>query len=173
MQGYVKTEEELAFEKKVIKFFMIHHVFYSKNYGAEVNEFSKPDFFVCMHGRFLGVEIENYTPNENGEKPALSQKIIDWLRNNKGGFMTVSPDTFEQFQKDFINAIIIMKKNKSFDDKIKAGVRKPTPPKPQQQQQPKKQFIVEVKKKPLFQKKTDAFYQNRYSQSIEKKSRFS
>ena len=169
MQGYKKTEEELAFEKKVTKFFAIHHVFYSKNYGEEVNEFSKPDFFVCMYGRFLAVEIENYTPNENGEKPALSQKIIDWLLANRGGLMKVSPDTFEKFQKEFINAIIVFKKTKSFSDKIKEAAQpKPIPPRPQQ----KKQFTVEVKKKPLFQKKTDAFYQNRYNQTLERKKPF-
>lgn len=196
MQGYKKNDEQRAFEKKVAKIFMIHHVFYSKNYGEEVNEFSKPDFFICIHGRFLGVEIDFYTPDENGEKPKLSQHVIDSIIKNKGGLMIVSPDTFEQFEKEFIKAVIALQKGKPFADKVIEGLKraaakkakkankhhantneeKPQPqPQPpvQPKPQPKREFIVEVKKKPLFQRKTDAFYQQKYNQEIEKKSRFS
>lgn len=154
MQGYKKTTEERNFEKKLEQFFMIHHIYFAKNYGEEVNEFSRPDFFVCLHGRFIAIEIENYTPDpETGETPVINPEIIQRILNNKGGFLKVSPDTFDEFKNSFLFAMKTFHLSKSFDEKINDALT----PKPSK---PRKNFTVETKKKPLFQKKNE---QSRFS----------
>lgn len=156
MQGYKKTTEERNFEKKLEQFFIIHSIYFTKNYGEEVNEFSRPDFFVCLHGRFIAIEIENYTADpETGEKPVINPVIIERILHNKGGFMKVSPDTFEEFKKSFLFAMKTLHLTKSFDEKINEAVSQAS-----QASKPKKNFTVETKKKPLFKKKNE---QSRFS----------
>lgn len=162
MQGYQKTTEERAFEDKVKQFLSQNGVFFAKNFAPKITDYSNPDFFLCVHGHFVALEIENYTVDKDAQKPFIPGHILGLIKKNKGAFLTVTPDTFEDFKKSFLYALNVLKNSKSYDQKIKESYAPVAP---------NKSFTVEVKKKPMFQKKTDAFYQNRYTQMMSKKGR--
>lgn len=160
MQGYQKNEIERNFELQVEEFIRSLGVAVFKNYAPKLDEFSRPDFFLCLQGRFVALEIENYTQFPEDNKPVVPKWIVNSITKTKGGYLTVSPATFEDFKKAFLSYIKIFKYSKSFDDKIKENqMPKPNP-------KPHKPFTVEVKKKTLFDK--NGHFQNRNNQ----KSRF-
>ena len=156
MQGYQKNEIERNFELQVEEFVRSLGVAVFKNYAPKIDEFSRPDFFLCLHGRFVALEIENYTQFPEDNKPIVPKMITNAILHSKGGYLTVSPATFENFKKAFLSYIKIFRYSKSFDEKIKENQMPKPNPKPQ------KPFSVEVKKKKFFNKNGN--FQNRNNQ---------
>lgn len=123
MQGYHKTKEEREFAIKVEEFFKSKKIFYAKNYAEAITEYSKPDYFICLCGRFVGVEISNYSQPLNcgkyaGKLPIFDYKNALYLKRSKGGFLKVKPEKFEEFKAYIEYALTVFKKSKSFEKKI-------------------------------------------------------
>lgn len=95
MQGYKKNEMEREFATKVEEFLIEKKVFFVKMYGDEVNIYSNPDYICCINGRFVAIELNNYTqdPNLSFSKDKM-QRII----RSKGTLLLVDPTNFEAFK---------------------------------------------------------------------------
>ena len=153
MQGYQKTTAERKFAMKVEEFLRSQHIFYAKNYALSVTQYSKPDYFLCLHGRFIGVEIENYSVMlPDGTPPFIPKNILDAINQSKGGFIKVTPDNFEKFKKTIAYAVKVFSHSKSFDEKIRDSFKKNRQVKRfnKTPKSPTNKVIVEVKKKPRF-----------------------
>lgn len=90
---------EKNFENKVKKFLEEKGFWFLKYWGgAAYTKSGIPDLLVCMHGRFLGLEIKA----PNGEPSELQLYNLEKIRKAKGYGILLYPKDFDSF-KEFVS----------------------------------------------------------------------
>lgn len=144
MQGYHKNSEEKKLSNKLEQFLIKNNIFFIKNYGSEVNQYSNPDYSCCVFGKYVCIELDNYL--QEGKKPKMNPIILHRINKSKGTLLSITKQNFKQVTQAILDDIKY-RKQKEIERKHKLNRLKQL----QKNKAKKVQFVV--KKKPAFLQK--------------------